>query len=99
MNLFSVSAVDLISQLFNNIFVIFYYRYMINGFNRLPSLDMFDLLIQNSKGELANEVLSERFPEYNGKVCNLAILIFWIFFQSNFLKVMVKVFIYLNFCI
>lgn len=39
------------------------------GFNRVPSPDMFNLLMQNSKGELADQVLSERFPELNDKVC------------------------------
>lgn len=43
-------------------------RYMEVGFNRVPSPDMFDLLMQNPKGELSHQVLSERFPELNDKV-------------------------------
>ena len=46
-----------------------YNRYMKVGFNRVPSPDMFHLLMQNPKGELADQVLSERFPELKDKVC------------------------------
>lgn len=40
-----------------------------NKFNRMPSSDMFELLKTNPKGELADEVMSERFPDFNTKVC------------------------------
>lgn len=54
-------------------------KYMGKTFNRMPSSDMYALLMKNPKGELADKVLRERFPEWIGKEarvwCQLAIAV------------------------
>lgn len=47
---------------------------MANIFKRRPSADMYDLLMKNPKGKLADEVISERFPEFNEKVCQFFVM-------------------------